>query len=69
MPFLSEELWQKLPYPAYLGERDKAATHAARVLELEPDFSIRRFGQSRRYRDERDLEHYLTGLRRAGLPE
>ena len=54
---------------AYLDELDKAATHAARVLELEPDFSVRRFGQSRHYRDASDLEHYLEGLRRAGLPE
>jgi adenylate cyclase len=54
---------------AYLGHVDKAKVYAARVLELEPDFSIQRFAKSRSYREKSDLEHYLEGLRMAGLPE
>jgi len=54
---------------AYLGHMDKAKAHAAKVLELEPDFSIQRFATSRSYRDKSDLEHYMEGLRMAGLPE
>ncbi len=54
---------------AYLGRMDKAKSHAAKVLESEPDFSILRFAKSRSYKDESDLEHYLEGLRMAGLPE
>ena len=54
---------------AYLGEEDKAKAHAAKVLELDPDFSIQRFSKSRSYKEKSDLEHYMEGLRKAGLPE
>ena len=54
---------------AYLGDMDKAKVHAAKVLELEPDFSIQQFAKSRSYKEISDLEHYLEGLRKAGLPE
>lgn len=54
---------------AYLGDKEKAKDHAAKVLEQDPDFSIQGFAKSRSYRDESDLEHYLEGLRKAGLPE
>ena len=54
---------------AYLGNPEQAKKHAAKLLELEPDFSIQGFAKSRSYRDKSDLEHYLEGLRLAGLPE
>ena len=54
---------------AYLGRMDKASAHAAKVLELEPDFSIQRYAQSRSYKEKSDLEHFMAGLRKAGLPE
>jgi adenylate cyclase len=54
---------------AYLGDMDKAKAHAAKVLELEPGFSIQQFAKSRSYKEISDLEHYLEGLRKAGLPE
>lgn len=54
---------------AYLGNIEKAEDHAAKVLEMEPGFSIQRFAKSRSYRDKSHLEHYLEGLRKAGLPE
>jgi len=54
---------------AYLGNMEKAKDHAAKVLEQEPIFSIQIFAKSRSYRERSDLEHYLEGLRLAGLPE
>ena len=54
---------------AYLGQMDKAQAHAAQVLEKEPDFSMQRFAQSRSYKEPSDLDHFLVGLRKAGLPE
>ena len=54
---------------AYLGNMEKAKDHAAKVLEREPNFSIQRFAKSRSYKEKSDLEHYLEGLRLAGLPE
>jgi TolB-like protein/lipopolysaccharide biosynthesis regulator YciM len=54
---------------AYLGNIEKANVHAAKVLEQEPNFSIQSFAKSRSYREKSNLEHYLEGLRLAGLPE
>jgi adenylate cyclase len=54
---------------AYLGDEDKAKAHATKALDLEPDFSIQRFAKSRSYKYGSNLEHYLEGLRKAGLPE
>ncbi len=54
---------------AQLGEQDNAAEQSAKILELEPDFSIGKLAGTLSYRDPADLEHYLDGLRKAGLPE
>ena len=53
---------------AYLGNMEKAEDHSAKVLEIESGFSIQRFAKSRSYIEKSQLEHYLEGLRKAGLP-
>jgi adenylate cyclase len=54
---------------AQLGKDQEAAEQTAKILELEPEFSIRRISKTLSYRNPADLEHYLDGLRQAGLPE
>ncbi len=67
-------LWMRAHLAASYGQlgRDEEARNAtAAVLEINPEFSIehwsRSFGIS--FKDPGDLEHYLDGLREAGLPE
>ncbi|NIQ95352.1 MAG: adenylate/guanylate cyclase domain-containing protein, partial [Desulfuromonadales bacterium] len=54
---------------AHLGQGDLAEEHANRVLELEPGFTIASYARTLRYKKAADLEHYLDGLRNAGLPQ
>ena len=56
---------------AQLGQIEEAQCVVDRILACAPDASL---GQehaslSRLYEDSRDLEHWLEGLRKAGLPE
>ncbi len=53
---------------AYLGEHDQAARHGRLVLEAHPNFSTEEWRQVAPIGSEERLEHYLEGLRRAGLP-
>jgi tetratricopeptide (TPR) repeat protein len=52
---------------AQLGRLDEARAQAAEVLKLDPDFSIATFTKTQSYKNPSDLEHYLDGLRKAGL--
>ena len=54
---------------AQLGKSKDAAEQTAMILELDPNFSIEKISSTLSYRDSADLEHYLDGLRKAGLPE
>ena len=54
---------------ARLGQSDFAKEHAAKILELEPGFTIASYSKTLRYKQPDDLEYYLDGLREAGLPE
>jgi len=65
--------WAKAHLVAALGHLDRTAEATAAVcdlLRLKPDYSI---GFARRHlffvKDRAQLEHYLDGLRKAGLPE
>ncbi len=54
---------------AQLGQLDGARETAARILDLEPDFSIGWWRERMKFTDPADLDHYLDGLYKAGLPE
>lgn len=54
---------------AQLGQRAKAERERAKILELEPSFTIAKIARTFAYRDPADLEHYCEGLRKAGLPD
>jgi hypothetical protein len=41
----------------------------ARLLEIEPEFSIGRFTQASPFERAEDREHYVRGLRLAGIRE
>jgi DNA-binding SARP family transcriptional activator/Tfp pilus assembly protein PilF len=53
----------------HLRRRKEARPYVEKLLELEPGFTVRHFGQVYPFTQERDLEHYMEGLRRAGVPE
>jgi adenylate cyclase len=53
-----------------LGHLDEARAEAAEVLRLDPKYTIDR--TQRRlalFKRTEDVEHFLDGLRKAGLPE
>jgi adenylate cyclase len=53
---------------AYLGRMEEAAQHAREVLRAHPGFSTAEWRLVAPFRNEAALDHYLTGLRLAGLP-
>jgi len=54
---------------AQLGLMEDATQQTAMILEIDPYFSIDKISRKLSYRDSADLEHYLDGLRKAGLPD
>ena len=55
---------------AQLGQLAEARAEAAQVLRLQPSYTIA--GTTRRlivFKDPKDDQHYIEGLRKAGLPE
>jgi len=54
---------------AQLGQLDAAQETAAKILDLKPDFSIGWWRERMKFVDPADLDHYLDGLYKAGLPE
>ena len=60
------------PYLAalgHLGRGEEAALVRARLLSIEPDFSIARFLESSPFERAEDRLHDAAGLKLAGLPE
>jgi len=56
---------------AQLGRLDKARVHIKEVLKINPQYSlseVRAYSQ-KLFKNETDIEHYIEGLRMAGLPE
>ena len=53
----------------HLGRRDEASSYVAKLLALEPSFTVQRFGQVYPFRHTKDREHYMKGLGLAGVPE
>ena len=53
----------------HLGRIDEARRALGEILRLRPDYSRRLVEASFPYRHREDLERYLEGLRKAGLPD
>jgi adenylate cyclase len=54
---------------AYQGRKDDAATATTGLLERYPNTSIEYYRAISYFRRSQDLEHYLAGLKQAGLPQ
>ena len=54
---------------AQLDRLDEARDSLTKFLELSPDYTIGRARHAMPFRHQADLEHYIDGLRKAGLPE
>ena len=54
---------------AQLGQTAAAQWHARAIIKLDPAFSIQRHANFLPYKHQLDVEHYIDGLRKAGLPD
>jgi adenylate cyclase len=54
---------------AYLGRDQEARVEIAEALRLKLDYSIAMVAEHTLFKNGEDVEHFLTGLRMAGLPE
>jgi adenylate cyclase len=54
---------------AQAGQLEEARREAAEVLRINPGFTIESWNRLNVFRDPRDAEHRVDGLRKAGLPE
>ena len=54
---------------AQMGRLDKARTEIAEIRRLDPSVCLSLYRERIRYNRVEDLDHYLDGLRKAGLPE
>jgi adenylate cyclase len=54
---------------AYLGRDPEAREEAALVVRMQPNFSIAGYAVTAPYKNPKDLEHMIEGMRKAGLPE
>jgi adenylate cyclase len=61
-------VWLASAY-AQAGQLEEARKEAAEVLRINPDFTIQGYKRLWAYKDPKDAEHRLEGLRKAGLPE
>jgi adenylate cyclase len=54
---------------AQSGQFEEARAEAAEVLRINPNFTIERWKRLAVYKNPKDAEHRIDGLRKAGLPE
>jgi DNA-binding SARP family transcriptional activator len=54
---------------AQLGDMDRAQRHAHELIKVDPEFSLNGFSKFLPYKRTPDINHYVEGLRMAGLPE
>jgi adenylate cyclase len=54
---------------AYLGNQEIARAEAGEYMKLVPTFSIGKWVGTEHYTDPAELDRYVQGLRKAGLPE
>jgi len=70
-PILTAHLYLADTYAAF-GKEEEAGDHAAEVLRINPEFSLKEIEKkvvSFRYKDPTHLESRLNALRKAGIPE
>lgn len=53
----------------HLGREVEASIYRERLLNLEPDFTIRKFRRTYHLRDQQMMARYCEGLLKAGIPE
>jgi TolB-like protein len=53
----------------HLGRREEARPYVEKLLSLQPAFTIEHFGRTYPFKWDEDRQHYLEGLRLAGVPE
>jgi DNA-binding SARP family transcriptional activator/TolB-like protein len=53
----------------HLGRRDEARPYLEKLLSLEPNFTVERFGGRYPFKRDQDRKRYMEGLRLAGVPE
>jgi hypothetical protein len=53
----------------HLGQREEAQVFVNKLLSLEPNFTIERFGQTYPIKKTLDRDCYMEGLRLAGIAE
>jgi len=53
----------------HLGRSSDVKPFVAKLLSLEPDFTVEKFRQNYPFKFRRDLDNYCEGLRRSGIPE
>src|SRR6266849_4270010 len=61
-------LWLASAY-AQSGQLEEARAEAAEVLRISPGFTIERHKRLAVFKDPKDAEQRIDGLRKAGLPE
>ncbi len=61
-------IWLAAAY-VQAGRIDEAKWEVEQLLLLDPDFSYRRVRDLFPFKDPADLEHFLEGLRKAGLSQ
>jgi tetratricopeptide (TPR) repeat protein len=52
----------------HLGRKKEAAPYVAKLLELEPQFTVERFGKTYPFKRTSDRRRYMRGLLLAGVP-
>jgi adenylate cyclase len=61
-------LWLACAY-AQLGQIEEARAEAAEVLRINPGFTIEQWKRFNFYKNAKDAEHRIDGMRKAGCPE
>ncbi len=53
----------------HLDRTDEAKRALARALAIKPDLRVAFVDTALKFKHQRDRQHYMDGLRKAGLPE
>ena len=52
-----------------LGLHDEARKATGQLLEMQPDFSLKKYERSQRFKDTTELQTWVDHLRSAGVPD